>query len=147
MEKETKKWKDGAEKEHEKKRKKFKEIAAKCVNIQKAFTRASTSTESQTTVNPALLLKYQDQHQSVSYHDVPASDLVNQNCSDQKVKSILYILMNQNQTISAKIILKYVLPLLTQVLESQCRQSVNIYSALSDSKDYYAISAQVSEVQ
>ena len=55
---------------------------AKCINIQEAFARASTSTESQTTVNPALLLEHQDQHQSVSYHDVSASNLVNQNCSD-----------------------------------------------------------------
>ena len=52
------------------------------MNIQEAFARASTSTESQTTVNPVLLLEHQDQHQSVSYQDVPASDLVNQNCSD-----------------------------------------------------------------
>ena len=36
---------------------------------------------------------------------------------------------------------------LRQVLESQCQQSVNFYSAISDSKDYSAISAQVSEVQ
>ena len=28
-----------------------------------------------------MLLEHQDQHQSVSYRDVPASDLVNQNCS------------------------------------------------------------------
>ena len=52
------------------------------MSIQEAFARASTSTESQTTVNPALLLKHRDQHQSASYHDVPASDLVNQNCSE-----------------------------------------------------------------
>ena len=80
MEKETKKRKGGAEKE-ERKKKKLKEIAAKGMNIQEAFARASTSTKSQTTVNSALLLEHQDQHQSVSYHDVPASDLVNQNCS------------------------------------------------------------------
>ena len=49
------------------------------MNIQEAFARASTSTESQTTVNPDLLLEHQDQHQSVSYCDVPASDLVNEN--------------------------------------------------------------------
>ena len=53
MEKETKKRKGGAEKEHEKKKNKLKEIAAKCINIQGAFARASTSTESQKTVNPA----------------------------------------------------------------------------------------------
>ena len=54
------------------------------MNIQEAFARISTSTESQTTANPALLLEYQDQHQSVNYNGVglPASDLVNQNCSD-----------------------------------------------------------------
>ena len=62
MEKETKKRKDGAEKERERKKKKLKKIAAKCVNIQKAFTRANTSTESQTTVNSAVLLEHQDQH-------------------------------------------------------------------------------------
>ena len=44
--------------------------------------------ESQTTVNPALLLEYQDQHQTVSYHDVPASDLVNQNCSDISIPPV-----------------------------------------------------------
>ena len=59
------------------------------MNIQEAFARASTSTESQTTVNPALLLEYQDQHQSVSYNDVPASDLVNQNCSDISIPPVL----------------------------------------------------------
>ena len=48
------------------------------MNIQKAFARASTSTKSQTTVNPAMLLEHQDQHQSVSYHNVPTSDLINQ---------------------------------------------------------------------
>ena len=69
-----KKRKDGAEKERERKKKKFKEIAAKYMNIQEAFARASTSTESQTTVNPALRLEHQDQHHSVSYHDVPALD-------------------------------------------------------------------------
>ena len=49
------------------------------MNIQEAFARASTSTENQTTVNLALPLAHQDRHQSVSYHDVPASDLVNHN--------------------------------------------------------------------
>ena len=38
-------------------KKKEKEIAAKCMNIQEALARASTSMESQTTVNPALLLE------------------------------------------------------------------------------------------
>ena len=75
-----KKRKDGAEKERQKKKKKLKEIAAKCMNIQEAFARACASTESQTTVNSPLLLKHKDQHQSVSYYGVPASDLVNQNC-------------------------------------------------------------------
>ena len=114
MEKETKKQKGGAEKERERKKKKLKEIAAKCMNIQEAFARASTSTESQTTVNSALLLEHQDQHQSVSYHDVPASDLVKQNCSDISIppvseSEIQTVLMNQNPTASTKIILKYVL--------------------------------------
>ena len=58
------------------------------MNIQEAFARASTSTESQTTVNPDLLLEHQDQHQSVSYHDVPTSDLVNQNCSDVSIPPV-----------------------------------------------------------
>ena len=58
------------------------------LNIQEAFARASTSTESQTTVNPTLLLEHQDQHQSASYHDVPASDLVNQNCSDISIPPV-----------------------------------------------------------
>ena len=58
------------------------------MNIQEAFAKASTSTESQTTVNPALLLEHQDQHQSLSYHDVPASDLVNQNCSDISIPPV-----------------------------------------------------------
>ena len=52
---------------------------SKCMNIQEASARASTSTESQTTGNPSLLLKI-NISLSVSYHDVPASDLVNQNC-------------------------------------------------------------------
>ena len=90
MEKETKKRKGGAEKERARKKKKLKKIAAKCtsMNVQEAFARASTSTESQTTVNPDLLLQHQDQHQSVSYYDVPASDLVNQNCSDISIPSV-----------------------------------------------------------
>ena len=36
---------------------------------------------------------------------------------------------------------------LTQVLESQCHQSVNLDPAISESEDYFAIPAQVSEVQ
>ena len=58
------------------------------MNIQKAFARASTSMETQTTVNSALLLEHQDQHQSVSYREVPASDLVNQNCSDISIPPV-----------------------------------------------------------
>ena len=58
------------------------------MNIQEAFAKTSTSTESQTTVNPALLLEHQDQHQSVSYHDVLTSDLVNQNCSDISIPPV-----------------------------------------------------------
>ena len=58
------------------------------MNIQEAFARASTSTKSQTTVNPALLLEHQDQHHSVSYHDVPTSDLVNQNCSNTSIPPV-----------------------------------------------------------
>ena len=84
------------------------------MNIQETFERASTSTESQTTINPALLLEYQDQHRSVSYHDVLASDLANPNCSDISIppvsdSEVQTVVINQNQTASAKIILKYVL--------------------------------------
>ena len=88
MEKETKKRKNGAEKERERKKNKLKETTAKCTNTQEAFARTSTSTESQTTVNPALLLEHQDQHEFVSYHNVPASDLVNQNCSDISIPPV-----------------------------------------------------------
>ena len=88
MEKETKKRKGGAEKERQNKKKKLNEIAAKCMNIEEAFARASISAESQTTVNPALLLEHQDQHQSASYHDVPASDVVNQNCSEISIPPV-----------------------------------------------------------
>ena len=42
------------------------------MNIQEAFARARTSTESQTTVYPAVQLEHQDHHHSVSYHDVPS---------------------------------------------------------------------------
>ena len=59
------------------------------MNIQEAFARASISKESQPTVNPDLLLEHQDEHQSVSCHDVPASDLVNQNCSDISIPPVL----------------------------------------------------------
>ena len=58
------------------------------MNIQEAFARASISMENQTTVNPALLLELQDHHQSVSYHDVRASDVVNQNCSDISIPPV-----------------------------------------------------------
>ena len=115
MEKEIKKRKGGAEKERERKKKKFKEIAATCMNIQEAFARTSTSTESQTTVNSALLLKHQDQHQSVSYHSVPVSDLVNQNCSDISIPPVLESKLQTVYTDKpepdslTKIILKYVL--------------------------------------
>ena len=44
--------------------------------------------KSQTTVNLALLLEHQDQHHSVSYHDVSASNLVNQNCSDISIPPV-----------------------------------------------------------
>ena len=113
---------------------------------------ASNSTKSQTTVNPALLLKHQDQHQSVSYRDVRASDVVNQNCSDisippvseSKVQTVCtdepepHSLSQVNPEICSA-------PL-TQVLESQCQQSVNLDPKVPDSEDYSAISAQVSEV-
>ena len=85
------------------------------MNIQKAFARASTSTESQTTVNPALLLEHQDQHQSVSYYDVPASDLVNQNCSKISISPVsesdVQTLYTDEPELDAsvQIILKYVL--------------------------------------
>ena len=123
------------------------------MNFQEAFARASTSAESQTTVNPALLLKHQDQHQSVSYHDVPASDLKNQNCSNISIPpesetevQVVYTdepepdsLSQDNPEVCSA--------LLMQILESQCQQSVNLDPAISDSEDYSAISAQVSEVQ
>ena len=126
-----------------------KKIAAICMNIQEAFARASTSMASQTTVNPALLLEHQDQPQSVSYYDVPASDLVNQNCADisippgseSEVQTIYTdepepdsLSQHNPEECSAS---------LTQVLESQCQQSVNLDPAISDSEDYSAISAQV----
>ena len=85
------------------------------MNIQEAFARASISTESQTTVNPALLLEHQDQHQSVSYHNETASDLVNQNFSDISIPPVSE---SEVQTVHtdepepdslSKIILKYVL--------------------------------------
>ena len=153
MEKETKKRKGGAERERERKKKKLKEIAAKCMNIQQAFARASASTESQTTVNPALLLEDRDQHQSVSYHNKPASDLVNQNCSDISIPPVSE---SEVQTVHtdepepdslSEDNLEVCSPPLMQVLESQCLQSVNLDPAISDSEDYSALSAQVSEVQ
>ena len=123
MEKETKKRKNGAEKERERKKNKLKETTAKCTNTQEAFARTSTSTESQTTVNPALLLEHQDQHESVSYHNVPASDLVNQNCSDISIPPVSETdkpepdsLSQDNPEVSSA--------LLTQVSEVQRDQSV-----------------------
>ena len=121
------------------------------MNIQKAFARASTSRESQTTVNPALLLEHQDQHQSVSYHDVPASDVVNQNCSEI---SILPVSESEVQTVytgkpepdsRSQDNPEVCSALLTPVLESQCQLSVNLDPAISDSNDYSALSAQVSK--
>ena len=115
--------------------------------------RATISTESQTTVNPALLLEHQDQYQSVSYHDVPASDLVNQNCSEISVPPVSksevqveYTDESEPDSLS-QINLEVCSAPLAQVLESQCQQSVNLDPAISDSKDYSAISARVSEVQ
>ena len=150
MEKETKKRKGRAEKERKRKKKKLKEIAAKCVNIQEAFARASISTE---TVNTALLLEHQDQHQSASYHDVPASDLVNQNCSDISIPpvsesevQIVYTDEPEPGSLSQDNPELCSAPP-TQVLESQCQQSVNLDPAISDSEADSAISAQVSEVQ
>ena len=123
------------------------------MNIQKALVRASTSTESQTTVNPALLLEHHDQHQSVSYDDVPASDLVNQNCSDISVPpvsknevQVVYTDESEPDSLSQINLEVYSAPL-AEVLESQCQQSVNLDPAISDSKDYSTISARVSEVQ
>ena len=55
--------------------------------------------------------------------------------------------MNQNQTASAKIILNVCFAPLTQVLENQCQQSVNLDPAISESEDYSAISVRVLEVQ
>ena len=121
--------KGGAEKERKRKKKKLKEIAAKCMNIQK------------------------NQHQSVNYHDEPASDLVNQNCpaisippvSKSKVQTV-YTDEPELDSFSQDDPEVCSVPL-TQVLESQCQQSVNLDPAISDSKAYSAISAQVSEVQ
>ena len=116
MEKETKKPKGGAEKERERKKKKLIEIAAKFMNIQDAFARASTSTESQTTINPALLLEHQDQHQSVSYRDVRASNLVNQNCSDISIPPV-----SQYNTAHVKSVLRLLLNMLQHVLGNSLR--------------------------
>ena len=123
------------------------------MNIREAFARASISTESQTTVNPALLLKQGDQHESVSYHDVPASDLVNQNCynlfippvSGSEVQTV-YTDEPEPDSFSRDHPKVCSAPL-TQVLESQCQQSVNLDPAILESEDYSAISARVSEVQ
>ena len=98
-----------------------------------------------------MLLEHQDQHQSVSYHDVPALDLLNQNCSDISIPPVseskaqtvyadepeLDSLSEDNREVCSA-------PL-TQVLESQCQQSVNLDPAISESEDYSAMSAQVSE--
>ena len=123
------------------------------MNIQEAFARASTSTESQTTVNPALLLEHQDQHQSVSYHNVLASDLVHQHCSDVSIPPVserefqtVYTDEPEPDSLSQDNLEVCSAPL-TQVLESQCQQSVNLDPAISDNEDCSAISAQVSEVQ
>ena len=125
----------------------MKKFAAKCMNIQKAFARASTSSESQITVNPTLLLKHQDQHQSVSCHDVPALDLVNQNCSDISIPPVSE---SEDQTVHTDepepVSLSEDNPEvcsapLTKVLESQCQQSVNLDPAISDSEDYSVTSA------
>ena len=131
----------------ERKKKKLKEIAARCMNIQEAFARASISTESQMTVNLALLLEHQDQHQSASYHDVPASDLVNQNCSDisippvsESAVQIVYTDEPEPDSLS-QVNPKVCSAPLAQVLESQCQQSINLDPAISDSEDDSAISA------
>ena len=123
------------------------------MNIQEAFARASISKESQLTVNPDLLLEHQDEHQSVSCHDVPASDLVNQNCSDISIPPVLeskvqtvYTGEPEPDSLSQDNPELCSAPL-TQVLESQCQQPVNLNPAIPDSEDYSAISAQVSEVQ
>ena len=123
------------------------------MNIQEAFARASTSTESHKTVNTDLLLKHQDQHQSVSYHDVPASDLVNQNCTDISIPPVtesevqtLYTDESEPDSLSQDNPKVCSAPL-TQVLESQYQQSVNLDPAISDSEDYSVICAQISEVQ
>ena len=100
-----------------------------------------------------MLLEHQDQHQAVSYHDVPALDLIDENCSDISIPPVsesevqtVYtdepepeILSQDNSEVCSA--------LLTPVLESQCQQCVNLDPAISDSEDYSAISARVSEVQ
>ena len=100
-----------------------------------------------------MLLEHQDQHQSVSYHDVPALDLVNQNCSDISIPPVsesevqtVYTDEPEPHSFSQDNF-KVCSASLTQVLESQCQQSVNLDPAISDSENYSAISAQVSEVQ
>ena len=86
-------------------------------------------------------------------HSGKNSDLVNQNCSDLSISPVsesevqtiytdepeLDILSQENREVC--------FARLTQVLESQFQQSVNLDSAISDSEDYSAISAQVSEFQ
>ena len=122
------------------------------MNIQEAFAKASISTESQTTGNPALLLEHQDQHQSVCYHDVRASDVVNQNCSDisippvseSKIQTVYTDEPAPEPDSLGQVNPEVCSALLTQVLKSQCQQSVNLDPAIFDSEDYSAISAQVS---
>ena len=59
------------------------------MNIQEAFARLSTSTETQTTANPALLLEHQDQHQSVSNHNVQnRSDISIPPVSESEVQTV-----------------------------------------------------------
>ena len=98
------------------------------MNIQEAFARASTSTKSQTTVNPDLLLEHQDQHQSVTYHDVPALNLVYQNCSDISIppvseREVQTVYTDEPELDSrSQDNPKVCSAPLTQVLESQCQR-------------------------
>ena len=100
-----------------------------------------------------MLLEHQDQHQAVSYHDVPASDLANQNCSDISIppvseSEVQTVYTDEPEPDSLSQVNPEVCSApLTQVLESQCQQSVKLDPAISDSEDYSAISARVSKVQ
>ena len=116
------------------------------MNIQEAFARRSTSMENQTTVNPVLLLEHQDQHQSESYHDVPESDLVNQNSSDLSISPVsesevqtVYTDELEPDSLSQDNLEVCSAPQ-TQVLESQYQQSVNLDPAISGSEYYSVIS-------